>query len=145
MANKIATALSGMKTAFTAMVDGDGLPLWKEVSLSAAFLNPMLRQVKLPALVIVAGDVSQIGGPRAARQWEATYVLEVITAAVGQSCAADITDLIARLEAAIDALAVGCVVWQPSYILQQHIGESVVAVWAMGTGKLEITGPLLTA
>lgn len=145
MGNKIDTALEGMKTAFAAMVDGDGVAVFKLVKVSASLLNPITMQIKLPALVIVAGDIPPIGGPRSARQWEPKYLLQVITVAKGESCAAAITELVARLEAAIDLLQVGCVVWQPSWIPQQVIGESVIAVWAEGTGRMEITGPLLTA
>ncbi|HOD79954.1 MAG: hypothetical protein BWX88_02761 [Planctomycetes bacterium ADurb.Bin126] len=142
MANKVNTAIAAIRTALAAVGGGTTFK-----AVTGKLVNPLRVKVRLPYCSVKAGDCRHVGGPQASRQWSVQYVVQIVTACSSDSVELELIDLIAAAESALDSVgsAAGCVVCQPQWIVQETLGETTVANWAIGTGELQITGPLLTS
>ena len=142
MANKIDTAIDAVLAAFTARMV-DGVRVFK--NCKTELVNPMESEVLCPYVAMVLGGVPHVGGPAAARQWNAELLIEVVAVSKSSQADATISELIANAEYVLDHLgSIGAVVEMPKWAVQHNLTPSRTFVWATGTADVRIMGPLLT-
>ncbi|HUX00232.1 MAG TPA: hypothetical protein VMY35_04565 [Phycisphaerae bacterium] len=146
MANKIDTAIDAIETELKKLVEADGTGVLKAVV--RRIINP-LKETNLPICGLVPSEVVRHGGLGATADWQIPVLLMVCTRSKDVEGDATITEIIAEIQAKLDALiasaAPGVAFDLPRWDIWYRPGLTDVPVGAWGSLRISITGTLKTA
>ena len=146
MANKIDTAMDALETKLKELVEADGTGVLKAVE--RRIINP-LTETNLPICGLLPAEAFRHGGQAATADWEVPVLVMVCTRAKGVQADQTITEIIAEIQAKVDALnasdAPGGVFDLPRWDFWYNLRLTDVPVGAWGSLRIKFTGTLKTA
>jgi len=145
MSNKLDTLFQAIVTKLTTLVSANGTGVLRSVVTRP--INPLTETV-VPIVGVLMADLNRQGGSPASREWTGGVMIALCTRCQGAVAPATISELVAQVEAVLDALptdgtAKGSIDQPRFSFWWQKALDAQAPVGAVLEYRLRISGPLL--